>query len=29
LSYTRMLDVLVELAMERHREKSLNKTSRT
>lgn len=29
LSYTRMLDVLVELALERHREKSLNKTSRT
>ncbi|HEV7796524.1 MAG TPA: D-alanine--D-alanine ligase family protein [Pyrinomonadaceae bacterium] len=29
LSYTRMVDVLVELAVERHREKSLNKTSRT
>ena len=29
LSYTRMLDVLVELALERHREKSLTKTSRT
>jgi D-alanine-D-alanine ligase len=28
LSYTRMLDVLVELALERHREKSLTKTSR-
>jgi D-alanine-D-alanine ligase len=28
LSYSRMLDVLVELALERHREKSLNKTSR-
>jgi D-alanine-D-alanine ligase len=28
LSYTRMLDVLVELALERHREKSLNKTTR-
>ncbi|HEY8188778.1 MAG TPA: D-alanine--D-alanine ligase family protein [Pyrinomonadaceae bacterium] len=28
LSYTRMLDVLVELALERHREKSLNKISR-
>jgi len=28
LSYTRMLDVLIELALERHREKSLNKTSR-
>lgn len=29
LSYTKMLDVLVELALERHREKALNKTSRT
>jgi D-alanine-D-alanine ligase len=29
LSYTRMLDVLVELALERHREKSLNKTTRS
>ncbi|MEP6569251.1 MAG: D-alanine--D-alanine ligase family protein [Acidobacteriota bacterium] len=29
LSYTRMLDVLVELALERHREKALNKTRRT
>jgi D-alanine-D-alanine ligase len=29
LSYTKMLDVLVELALERHREKSLNKTNRT
>lgn len=28
LSYSRMLDVLIELALERHREKSLNKTSR-
>jgi D-alanine-D-alanine ligase len=28
LSYTRMLDVLIELALERQREKSLNKTSR-
>jgi D-alanine-D-alanine ligase len=28
LSYARMLDVLVELALERHREKSLNKISR-
>jgi D-alanine-D-alanine ligase len=28
LSYTRMLDVLVELALARHREKSLTKTSR-
>ena len=28
LSYTKMLDVLIELALERHREKSLNKTSR-
>ena len=28
LSYTKMLDVLVELAMERHREKLLNQTSR-
>ncbi|MFN2515006.1 MAG: D-alanine--D-alanine ligase family protein [Pyrinomonadaceae bacterium] len=27
LSYTRMLDVLVELALERHRDKSLNKTT--
>ncbi len=29
LSYTGMLDVLVELALERHREKSLNKTTRS
>ena len=29
LSYTQMLDVLVELALERHREKSLTKTSRS
>jgi D-alanine-D-alanine ligase len=29
LSYTKMLDVLVELALERHREKSLNKISRS
>lgn len=29
LSYSKMLDVLVELALERHREKSLNKISRT
>jgi D-alanine-D-alanine ligase len=29
LSYTKMLDVLVELALERHREKALNKTTRT
>lgn len=29
LSYTRMLDVLIELALERQREKSLNKISRT
>jgi D-alanine-D-alanine ligase len=29
LSYTRMLDVLVELALERHQEKSQNKISRT
>jgi D-alanine-D-alanine ligase len=29
LSYTRMLDVLVELALERHRDKSLNKTTRS
>ncbi len=29
LSYTRMLDVLIELALERHREKSLNKTTRS
>lgn len=29
LSYTRMLNVLVELALERHREKSLNKTTRS
>ena len=29
LSYRRMLDVLVELALERHREKSLNKTTRS
>ncbi len=28
LSYARMLDVLIELALERHREKSLNKTTR-
>ena len=28
LSYTRMLDVLIDLALERHREKSLNKTTR-
>jgi D-alanine-D-alanine ligase len=28
LSYAEMLDVLVELALERHREKSLNKTTR-
>ena len=28
LSYSRMLDVLIELALERHREKSLNKTTR-
>jgi D-alanine-D-alanine ligase len=28
LSYTRMLDVLVELALERHREKLLNQTDR-
>jgi D-alanine-D-alanine ligase len=28
LSYSMMLDVLVELALERHREKSLNQTSR-
>jgi D-alanine-D-alanine ligase len=28
LSYKRMLDVLVELALERHREKLLNKTTR-
>lgn len=28
LSYTQMLDVLIELALERHREKSLNKTNR-
>ncbi len=28
LSYTRMLDVLIKLALERHSEKSLNKTSR-
>lgn len=28
LSYTRMLEVLIELALERHREKSLNKTTR-
>ena len=28
LSYTKMLDVLVELALERHREKSLNKVNR-
>lgn len=27
LSYTRMLDALVELALDRHREKSLNKTT--
>lgn len=29
LSYTRMLDVLIELAFERHREKSLNKITRS
>jgi len=29
LSYRRMLDVLVELALERHREKLLNKTTRS
>jgi D-alanine-D-alanine ligase len=29
LSYTRMLDVLVELALERHQDKSLNKINRT
>ncbi len=29
LSYTKMIDVLVELALERHREKALNKTTRT
>ena len=29
LSYTKMLDVLIELALERHREKSRNKTTRT
>jgi D-alanine-D-alanine ligase len=29
LSYTRMLDVLVELALDRHREKALNKTTRS
>jgi D-alanine-D-alanine ligase len=28
LSYTRMLDVLIKLALERHQEKSLNKTTR-
>ena len=28
LSYTRMLDVLIKLALERHREKLLNKTTR-
>lgn len=28
LSYSEMLDVLVELALERHREKSINKTTR-
>jgi D-alanine-D-alanine ligase len=28
LSYTRMLDVLIELALERQREKNLNKTTR-
>jgi D-alanine-D-alanine ligase len=28
LSYSRMLDVLIELALERHREKSLNKITR-
>jgi D-alanine-D-alanine ligase len=27
LSYTRMLDLLIELAQDRHREKSLNKTT--
>lgn len=29
LSYTEMLNVLIELAMERHREKSLNQTNRS
>jgi hypothetical protein len=29
LSYAKMLDRLIELAFERHREKSLNKTTRT
>jgi D-alanine-D-alanine ligase len=29
LNYTQMIDALVELAFERHREKALNKTSRT
>ncbi|HEY0431522.1 MAG TPA: ATP-grasp domain-containing protein, partial [Pyrinomonadaceae bacterium] len=29
LSYSRMLDVLVELALERHREKLLNQTNRS
>jgi D-alanine-D-alanine ligase len=28
LSYSQMLDVLIELALERHREKSLTKTTR-
>ena len=28
LNYTRMLDVLIDLALERHREKSVNKTTR-
>jgi D-alanine-D-alanine ligase len=28
LSYTRMLDLLIKLALERHREKALNKTTR-
>ncbi len=28
LSYTEMLDVLIELALERHREKAINKTTR-
>jgi hypothetical protein len=28
LSYSEMLDSLIELALERHREKAINKTSR-
>jgi hypothetical protein len=28
LNYTQMLDALIELALERHREKSLTKTAR-